>query len=72
MFLQDYKATRLGNLSIYTCWRGAGVSAKVHTLHLPCKSEGRVAMIENNMYEQAMHSVGLWDSAEADFGPAIW
>lgn len=70
MFLQEYREMSLTNLSICASWREARAPTQVHTLHLPCKSEGRVAMIEDSMYEQAMHSVGLWDSTE--FGPAIW
>jgi hypothetical protein len=71
-YLKDYRLKSLKDNSIYTCWREAGVQSKLHTIHLACKSWGSVFAADDSMYEEAMCSAGLWDSAEAEMGQALW
>ncbi|RJE24637.1 hypothetical protein PHISCL_03003 [Aspergillus sclerotialis] len=71
-FMKDYKAKLLKGLCVYACRRGDAVPGKLYTVRLPCKSQGSVSMVEDSMYEEALHSAGLLDPRKADFGPPIW
>lgn len=70
--MKDCKLKWLKELCVYACRREDTVSGKLYTVRLPCKSQGNITMIEDSMYEEALHSAVLLDPRKADFGPPIW
>jgi hypothetical protein len=56
---------------IFAAWRKAGAPGVVHVNRLTCQLQAYRILAEDSMYEQAMHSAGLWDTSKREFGPAV-